>query len=170
MVLALALGQVDIVEENGTIIGSLTPGAFVGEMSLFRGGTRFCDLVGRGSGALAALLFWIKDKQNITLRELVSCVTEAREERRGARAASRRRRCGHCGLSTLAGGDGCLRDWLFDLKLIHYSASRYGRSRVLQQGAASCALRRSHSVTLSWAPRGRAIDSSSGAVQPSRCT
>ena len=35
----------------------LKPGAVVGEMALFRGGKRYCDIVGRGSGALAVLFY-----------------------------------------------------------------------------------------------------------------
>ena len=44
-------------EETGQKHPMLTPGAMVGEMSLFRGGVRYCDMIGRGNGALAALLY-----------------------------------------------------------------------------------------------------------------
>ena len=43
--------------DEGSSLSVLVPGTIVGEMSLFRGGTRFCDLVGRGKGSLAALLY-----------------------------------------------------------------------------------------------------------------
>ena len=55
----LLTGEIEAVEdpEQGGIVRVLKPGTIVGEMSLFRGGARYCDLVGRGNGALAALLF-----------------------------------------------------------------------------------------------------------------
>jgi CRP-like cAMP-binding protein len=53
----LLTGQLDAKTDDGKVLGQLKPGFIVGEMALFRGGTRFCDLVGNGAGALAALLF-----------------------------------------------------------------------------------------------------------------
>jgi len=54
----LLAGQLEAIN-TGTkeLLGKLSPGAIVGEMALFRGGTRYCDIVGRGSGAIACLLF-----------------------------------------------------------------------------------------------------------------
>ena len=66
----------------------------------------------------------------------------------------------------VTGGDGCLRDWLFDLKLIHYSASRYDRGRVLQQGAASCALRRAEAVHGDYVRAARRLDAAHHAHIP----
>ena len=54
----LLTGQIEPTdEETGQKHPMLTPGAMVGEMSLFRGGVRYCDMIGRGNGALAALLY-----------------------------------------------------------------------------------------------------------------
>ena len=53
----LLTGLLDAVLEDGTILGTLRKGQIVGEMALFRGGKRMCDMVGQGSGALGALLF-----------------------------------------------------------------------------------------------------------------
>ncbi len=53
----LLTGLLDAVLEDGQILGTLRKGQIVGEMALFRGGKRMCDMVGQGSGSLAALLF-----------------------------------------------------------------------------------------------------------------
>ena len=50
-------GKLDAMTEEGKVLGSVEPGRIVGEMSLFRGGMRFCDLVGHGKGELVAILF-----------------------------------------------------------------------------------------------------------------
>ena len=56
-VAVLLTGRLHAVDGNKDVLIDLQPGAIVGEMALFRGGTRYCDIVGRGTGALAALLF-----------------------------------------------------------------------------------------------------------------
>ena len=53
----LLSGQVDAVTSSGTVLGSLAAGSILGEMALFRGGKRMADMVAKGSGTLAALLF-----------------------------------------------------------------------------------------------------------------
>ena len=50
-------GLLDAVLEDGEILGTLRKGQIVGEMALFRGGKRLCDIVGQSSGSLACVLF-----------------------------------------------------------------------------------------------------------------
>ena len=50
-------GLLDAVLEDGEILGTLRKGQIVGEMALFRGGKRLCNIVGQSSGSLACLLF-----------------------------------------------------------------------------------------------------------------
>jgi CRP-like cAMP-binding protein len=52
-------GEVEAIDDDkgGQSRGMLSPGYCVGEMSFFRGGVRFLTLIGRGNGALAALLY-----------------------------------------------------------------------------------------------------------------
>jgi hypothetical protein len=53
----LLSGRIDAVSSSGDVLGSLTKGHIVGEMALFRGGTRMCDMRSNGQGSLAAILF-----------------------------------------------------------------------------------------------------------------
>lgn len=50
-------GKIDAVVDS-SVLGTLSPGAIVGEMALFRGGKRMADLIGAGGGgSMASLLF-----------------------------------------------------------------------------------------------------------------
>ena len=50
-------GELEAVLPNGAVIGTVFPGTVVGEMALFRGGKRGCDMRATISGSIAVLKF-----------------------------------------------------------------------------------------------------------------
>ena len=53
----LLTGRINAVTRMGDLLGTLQPGAIVGEMAFFRGEKRMCDLVSDGPVMLATMLF-----------------------------------------------------------------------------------------------------------------
>ena len=50
-------GELEAQMPNGVVIGRVTPGTVVGEMALFRGGKRGCDMRATSTGSIAVLKF-----------------------------------------------------------------------------------------------------------------
>lgn len=66
----LLSGEISAILPNGTVVGCVVAGSVVGEMALFRGGKRGCDMRANNSGEIALLRFGtVQLMESVTLMQ-----------------------------------------------------------------------------------------------------